>query len=923
MSYHLKNFLKSQLSYEKPAYIYLLHLIKNSKDKKLSKAIFSELGDIEKLTQKISKYLAKYREIVDLNVELVPDASSLILNPLKSIQVSNFRGFSSLNNSDNGTFIPFTKGINVFFAPNGGGKTSLCEAIEYSLTGKLKEADRRNTTTAKYIKNGGGHKLNCILDSLENVPTSEFWNSCFIDRNRLQEFSLLGSKDTNVKQSDVLAVLFELGEIDEIVNGMVKPSSFKSKEFLKTAGQTKKHNSLLKLAAMKQNRVTKIEEISRVKQFYACKLGLSKYDQTSIDMRVLYFEKLKHGLTAATQKFESKEEILLIDKLDSYIRLLNFLESRVTSKKSVLASNAGKVKYKDLYKALESFGDLSQLKSCPSCDTPIINVTKHPSKVIEEELPKLVFLDEVKTSLESLESSIEATINSSFTYIEKCQDIYSSRFTQSLNQLLLSIISSKEIDSNLHRTNLILLREHVVEIQKINADIKSKNLKIDSQSTRLKVLNNKVGELNELSTSCAVYEKEITEKKKSLKELEQEIIRTISELNISKIEVQQDSIFNDFALELEVNYTKLYEELSSYKNTVELNNISGIESSTLDYYKQINKHDMPSETVSEIKFNKSSGNYRITLKMLDGSESDAFCILSEGYLRVLGLSLLLSVAKKNGHPIIVFDDVVNAIDSEHRSNIIDMFSNDEYLKNIQRIITTHDRLFWERICNKHKRMTNADTFSSNVLKSSANGIVLQCFDVSFSEKIKQALEVFDIRQALVYSRVWFETLVSNYCIEKEVQITSKFTSRQLKKGNLLEISLEQTYAQVALTLDGNVEVFNFLKNDLINWGAQNQEHHAYDEYNYNFSHSTTSVEVLEIYEKLWVFEGQINPSETISKLEKEKALLTVKRDKVSTQLGNPGYVAGAPADIVKRSRDALEKFSLDLTLVERILIQIQ
>lgn len=303
-------------------------------------------------------------------------------------------------------------------------------------------------------------------------------------------------------------------------------------------------------------------------------------------------------------------------------------------------------------------------------------------------------------------------------------------------------------------------------------------------------------------------------------------------------------------------------------------------------------------------------------------EDDAFCVLSEGHLRGLGLALLLSVAKKNCHPVIVFDDVVNAIDTEHRSNIIDIFSEDDYLKKVQRIITTHDRMFWEKISNKHKRATDADTFLSQILKSTSKGIVIQNFGVSYSQKVKEALEVYDIRQALVYSRIWFETMVNEYCVRNKIQITTTFSSRQLKKDNWLEISLEATYTEFAKSLNGNVDTFNYLKNDLINWGGQNQEHHAFDEYNYNFSHATTSLEVQTLYEKLWVFEVQLNRDKTMEKLNNEKVEHERIREQTTRQLENQGFVDNAAQDLVQNCRDRLERANSELSLLNKILEQV-
>ncbi|MBF4296117.1 hypothetical protein EAY24_22935, partial [Vibrio anguillarum] len=74
-----------------------------------------------------------------------------------------------------------------------------------------------------------------------------------------------------------------------------------------------------------------------------------------------------------------------------------------------------------------------------------------------------------------------------------------------------------------------------------------------------------------------------------------------------------------------------------------------------------------------------------------------------------------------------------------------------------------------------------------------DGVVLIEQDVSFKSKIEKALDFYDIRQALVYSRIWLESMVNNYCISNGIEVKAKFSERNYRKNNLLEISLEDTY----------------------------------------------------------------------------------------------------------------------------------
>ena len=624
----------------------------------------------------------------------------------------------------------------------------------------------------------------------------------------------------------------------------------------------------------------------------------------------------------STQKFEVRREEVQLNSLVKYINSITRLIDLLASRRKVLATNASKVNYKGLYEAIKNFGDMSEIASCPTCETPIKDVRKHPQKVAEDELPKLKFLEQVSITCEKIEQQLKKRIAVSNAYIQVCLDLHRNTLTKGLVSAVDSVLSSDTSNSVEYLKQLSALYRFSAEIEKLNDDIREKNKRAENQAKRLESLNAKIRDIEKKLENATVIETKIETKSEILLETHKEIVRLLKQSDTHASQIQRDEEFNNFSKQLEDSYKKLFLKLNEYKQKVESRNISGIELSTKSFYNQINKHDNPNELVSVVKFQQKGGTYRIILKMQDGREDDAFCVLSEGHLRGLGLALLLSVAKKNCHPVIVFDDVVNAIDTEHRSNIIDMFSDDIYLKGIQRIITTHDRLFWEKISNRHKKATDADTFSSQILKSTSRGIVIQDFGVNYSQKIKEALEVFDIRQALVYSRIWFETMINEYCVRNEVEITTTFSSRQLKKDNWLEISLEATYREFAKSLDGNVDTFNYLKNDLINWSGQNQEHHAFDEYNYNFSHATTSSEVQTIYEKLWVLEAQLNRGQTIEKLNNEKAAHERIKEQTTRQLDNQGFVNNADQKLVQNCRERLERANSELRLLNKILEQV-
>ena len=93
----------------------------------------------------------------------------------------------------------------------------------------------------------------------------------------------------------------------------------------------------------------------------------------------------------------------------------------------------------------------------------------------------------------------------------------------------------------------------------------------------------------------------------------------------------------------------------------------------------------------------------------------------------------------------------------------------------------------------------------------------------------------------------------------------------------LQVSLEHTFSLVEPFIDYDLSYFNFIKNDLVNWGGQNQEHHAFDEGSLNFVHAKTSGEVLRIYDAIRFLECQLF---TARKKESGEKFLAEVNDKI-------------------------------------------
>lgn len=923
MEDYLLKFTKQQIDSKPESYLFILWAASKMRTEpgRLSDQIKKQIDSlgINLVQTNFDNKKRHYKRFLQSKTFDTSETSTLSLVPISSIQISNFRGFGALNNEDEGTFIPLNRNHNIFYAPNGGGKTSLCEAFEYSLTGNIKEATRRKTKLGEYIKRDSGKPKIQILDARgDEIQGHNLHALCFIDKNRLQEFSLLGSKDTKGEHKDILASLFGLEQIDELIDRFVQPNSFKLSGYKIDAAEIKLRDIQEENKKLLINRAELENTIERNREELLGILSFRFYDINAIKIKRNLLSKLlaikKDKLTASVTHYLPMIEGYR--KLHALTKLGLLISNEHSIIKDDLSKRSNKINFKNLYDAIKNIeanglvGD-----ACPACDTPLDATTQNPFSKANQEIQNL----EEITALQDAESDSEFKIssitnliieiarqyNSNIQTFEKLR-IYSSEL-DNLIEKLLKIDSITKIDEKIplleecHKfvsTHKVLIEDYITNYNSIKLSIESTKSNEHSAREIIQNLDNLIKRIDYLIENNQESDEKLTIIRKGLS-------KYLANKKIIDQEIENENAFNGLIDDIESSYEDFYKDLKDYKVSIEEENISGIEDSSLDYYQWINKHDDESENVTAIKFERTGYEYRIVLEV-NRENKDAFSSLSEGHLRALGLSLLLSVAKKNNLSYIIFDDVVNAIDSDHRANIVEMLYKEDYLSKIQQIITTHDRLFWERYCNTALYLVDQAKLNSSIFTYTNCGIVSSEYDANFQTKISLALEKHDIRQSLIYLRIWLETIITKYCVEKNIEITAKFGSdnkgfgKGLKIGNWLRVSLERMYNQVYQLLAWDTSNLDVIKKDLINWGGQNQEHHAFDEGSYNFVHSKTSQEVAAIYNSVINLQLQLFPNDFYDRLTKEKAGAEEKLNKVNQDLANPLILENAPAEHLER-----------------------
>ncbi len=134
---------------------------------------------------------------------------------LTKVEVEHFRGFSEKH------VFEFKNPYTFVYGPNGTGKSSLCEALEYGLLGSIHEADSKRIPVVDYIRNAASRKSSHPVlfgDTAKEKGVAvradpRSFEFCFIEKNRIDGFARVAA-NTPAAQQARLAALFGLEEFN-------------------------------------------------------------------------------------------------------------------------------------------------------------------------------------------------------------------------------------------------------------------------------------------------------------------------------------------------------------------------------------------------------------------------------------------------------------------------------------------------------------------------------------------------------------------------------------------------------------------------------------------------------------------------------------------------------------------------------------
>jgi len=628
---------------------------------------------------------------------------------LTKVTVEHFRGFS-----DKHTF-EFKNPYTFIYGPNGTGKSSLCEALEYGLLGSIHEADSKRIPVSDYIRNATSRKsAKPVLygdtekeKGVEVKADHRSFEFCFIEKNRIDGFARV-SANTPAAQQARLAALFGLEEFNAFAtqfNESLAPYldciGKKGKDLADRAKGIAGHKAILEGLPVKSKAaetrgaalLAKYPECEDLEEIKAALTGpegnggKQKANNTEIG-------RLQNLKTAADPGTDG-----ILADADGLLRLIK----EKAESEAFLNQYKDQLSLRDLYGAIlgnrERFGN-----ECPACSSELyrdgrLAVPVDPYGNAEEKLKQFDAALRAEGQIKEIREALNLGWRDLLSKIAKLPASAAAiGFVGAPEVGSFSAKASDAKDAAGIETFLRAVPAKRELLQALKGATATHNGKVEQSKAAIKrleddnlAISKDLEEIVAISTLVAANAKSETEATQAIEKFNRENEELIRETEAEKPGVARN-------LSYSLAYVSLRGKLLAYNAGLPLALAADLNEKTLKFYNEINKNDHPSDRLKSLRLPTAVGE-RIEVEFENGDRCDALQVLSEGHIRCLGLAILLAKITRDGLPFLIFDDVVNSIDDEHRGAIIDLILNPEEVGKRQLIVTTHGEDFVKRLEN--------------------------------------------------------------------------------------------------------------------------------------------------------------------------------------------------------------------------------
>lgn len=660
----------------------------------------------------LAKLIVDKGEVASPALEIEADeanANESEIVRLTKVEVEHFRGFS-----DKHTF-EFKNPYTFVYGPNGTGKSSLCEALEYGLLASIHEADSKRIPVSDYIRNATSRKsAKPVLygdtaneKGIEVKADPRSFEFCFIEKNRIDGFARVAA-NTPAAQQARLAALFGLEEFNtfttqfnESLDPYLDLVGKKGKDLADRAKGIAGHKAILeglpeKAKAAETRGAALLAKYPECKDLEEIKAALTGPEgnggkQKANNTEIGRLQNLKTATDPGTDG--------ILADADGLLRLIK----EKAESEEFLNQYKDQLSLRDLYAAIlgnrEKFGN-----ECPACASELyrdgrLAVPVDPYGNAEEKLKHFDAALRAEGRIKEIQEALDLGWRDLLSKIAKLPASAAAVGFVGVPEVgSFSAEASDAKDAAGIETFLRAVPAKRELLQALKDATATHNGKVDQSKAAIKKLEDDnlaiskdLEEIVAISTFVAANAKSETEATQAIEKFNRENEELIREAEAEKPGVARN-------LSYSIAYVSLREKLLAYNAGLPLALAADLNEKTLKFYNEINKNDHPSDRLKSLRLPTAAGE-RIAIEFENGDRCDALQVLSEGHIRCLGLAILLAKITRDRLPFLIFDDVVNSIDDEHRGAIIDLILNPEEVGKRQLIVTTHGEDFVKRLEN--------------------------------------------------------------------------------------------------------------------------------------------------------------------------------------------------------------------------------
>lgn len=635
----------------------------------------------------------------ELQQEALPDAREHLVGRLHELTVGPFRGFMRQETFD------LSRDITLIYGANGTGKSSFCEALETAMLGSISEAKVKRVDHRVYCNNARlrRHSEPVLTSRVGEaapavvVANEDAYRFCFIEKNRLDDFARIAAR-TPGDQRQLIATLFGVDQFSEFVRGF-NPSL---DENLNLIGQkalvlAARRTQLAAAEQLLRTNPEKLAQLDREEYALAERIWLGKsftevcdwlFGNPQIQGRLAYVQGL---LNAVVPQVHGITQANLATLLAEAYRI----DALLRSAREQLAARAGDVSYTQLYNAVLQLSEGAT--SCPACGTDLGQVAQNP-------------FDRARAGLQQL---------AELAAIQRQEQQHSQALNSALHNLLLAMTSAIRAiavvsPEELRAANLPALpaaadggwlQPWMVNDNRAWQTLLSLVASVERRDVESQQVLAQRRELAQERERLDGYRSEI-ERCRIIRDTNQQAILQ-AQREIAQFEEANRELLADVAAEANViahhrvikdSYDGFLTDLRQYLDGLPALLLQGLGQQARDLYNSFNRDDPPVDLLHALWLPLAeNGKIEIEFAAEPGVRYDALVLLSEGHIKCLGLAILLAKNIEQGCPVVIFDDVVNAIDDEHRNGIWRTFFEDNQLDGKQVILTSHAEEFLHRI----------------------------------------------------------------------------------------------------------------------------------------------------------------------------------------------------------------------------------